>query len=114
MEDCIFCKIGAGIIQSDKVYEDNMVFAFRDMHPQAPTHILIIPKQHFKNLAEIDAANQPLMCYLFHTADKLAKMENILDKGYRVVVNCGQEGGQVMQHLHLHLLGGRMLEGELG
>lgn len=114
MEDCIFCKIGAGLIESEKVYEDNMVFAFRDIHPQAPTHILIIPKQHFKNLAELDAANQPLMCYLFHIADKLAKDEGIAQKGYRVAINCGPQGGQVMQHLHIHLLGGRQMKGELG
>jgi len=114
MEDCIFCKIAAGIIPSTKVFEDERVFAFRDIHPQAPTHILIIPKKHYNNLAELDAHDQPLMGYLLHVANRLAKEEGIAQKGYRVAVNCGPQGGQVVQHLHVHLLGGREMAGELG
>jgi histidine triad (HIT) family protein len=114
MEDCIFCKIAAGIIPSTKVFEDERVFAFRDIHPQAPTHILIIPKKHFANLEELDKQEQPLMGYLLHVANLLAKQEGVAGKGYRVAINCGPQGGQVVQHVHLHLLGGRELAGELG
>lgn len=114
MEDCIFCKIAAGIIPSTKVFEDDRVFAFRDINPQAPTHILIIPKRHYTDLAELDRHDQPLMGYLIHTAIRLAADEGIARKGYRVSINCGPDGGQVMQHVHVHLLGGRELAGGLG
>lgn len=114
MENCIFCKIAAGIIPSSKVFEDDRVFAFRDIHPQAPTHILIIPKKHYADLAELDPSDQQLMGYLLHIAAKLARDEGIEQKGYRVAINCGPEGGQVVQHVHMHLLGGRELAGELG
>ena len=114
MENCIFCQIIAGKITSMKVFEDERVLAFRDIYPQSPTHILIIPKKHFANLAELDEKDQPLMGYLLHTATKLAKEEGIAQKGYRVTINCGPQGGQVVQHVHMHLLGGRQLAGELG
>ncbi len=114
MENCIFCKIAAGIIPSSKVFEDDRVFAFRDIHPQAPTHVLIIPKKHYTDLAELDLRDQQLMGYLLHVAVKLARGEAIEQKGYRVAINCGPEGGQMVQHIHLHLLGGRELTGELG
>jgi histidine triad (HIT) family protein len=114
MESCIFCKIVSGIIPSDKVFEDERVLAFRDIHPQSPTHILIIPKEHFDNLAALDVKDQPLMCYLLQVANRLAKEEGVANKGYRVTINCGQQGGQVVQHLHVHLLGGRDMAGELG
>jgi histidine triad (HIT) family protein len=114
MEDCIFCKIAAGVIPSDKVFEDESVLAFRDIHPQSPTHILIIPKKHFANLAEIDEKDRELMGYLLHVANKLAKDKGIAGRGYRVSINCGPEGGQVVPHVHVHLLGGRELAGELG
>ena len=114
MEDCIFCKIVAGKIPGSKVFEDERVFAFRDIHPQSPTHILIIPKRHYDNLAALDEIDQPLMGYLLHVANRLAKEEGISRKGYRVTINCGLQGGQVVPHLHVHLLGGRELAGELG
>ena len=114
MENCIFCKIAAGIIPGSKVFEDDRVFAFRDIHPQAPTHILIIPKKHYADLAELDLRDQQLMGYLLDVAVRLAGNEGIEQKGYRVAINCGPEGGQVVQHVHLHLLGGRELAGELG
>jgi histidine triad (HIT) family protein len=114
MEDCIFCKIVAGKIPGSKVFEDERVFAFRDIHPQSPTHILIIPKRHYDNLAALDEIDQPLMGYLLHVANRLAKEEGISQKGYRVTINCGLQGGQVVPHLHVHLLGGRELAGELG
>lgn len=114
MENCIFCKIAAGIIPSSKIFEDDRVFAFRDIHPQAPTHILIIPKKHYADLEELDLRDQQLTGYLLHVAVRLARDEGIEQKGYRVAINCGPEGGQVVQHVHLHLLGGRALAGELG
>jgi histidine triad (HIT) family protein len=114
MEDCIFCKIAAGILPSTKVFEDERVFAFRDIHPQSPIHILIIPKKHYADLAGLDEKDQPLMGYLLHVANRLAKEEGIAQKGYRIAINCGPQGGQVVQHLHVHLLGGRELAGELG
>jgi histidine triad (HIT) family protein len=114
MEDCIFCKIAAGVIPCTRVYEDERVFAFRDIHPQAPVHILIIPKKHYTNLAELDAKTPTMMGELLHAAVKLAKEEGVAQTGYRVIINCGPHGGQVVQHVHVHLLGGRDLTGEMG
>jgi histidine triad (HIT) family protein len=114
MEDCIFCKIAAGVIPSAKVFEDERVFAFRDINPQAPVHVLVIPKKHYASLMEFDAHDQALEGYLLHVTNSLAKQEGIAEKGYRVAVNCGPQGGQVVQHVHLHLLGGRQLAGKLG
>ncbi|MCL2615519.1 MAG: histidine triad nucleotide-binding protein [Dehalococcoidia bacterium] len=114
MEDCIFCKIAAGIIPRNKVFEDELVFALRDIHPMAPTHILIIPKKHYQNLSALDAADQNLQGYLLHIVSLIAQQEGLDKTGYRVVINCGKWGGQVVQHLHIHLLGGRKLVDELG
>lgn len=114
MEDCLFCRIAAGQIPSTKVFEDEQVFAFRDINPQAPVHILVIPKKHYASLMELDAHDQALEGYLLHAASMLAKQEGIAEKGYRVAINCGPQGGQVVQHVHLHLLGGRQMAGELG
>jgi histidine triad (HIT) family protein len=114
MEDCIFCKIAAGIIPSTKMFEDDRAFAFRDINPQAPVHILIIPKKHYKNLAELDAKDHDLMGYLLHVANAIARDEGIQQEGFRVAINSGVQGGQVVQHVHYHLLGGRQLDGQLG
>jgi histidine triad (HIT) family protein len=114
MEDCIFCKIATGIIPSSKVFEDDQVFAFQDIHPMAPTHILIIPKQHYPNLESLATTDQSLLGYLLHTVNQIAQMENLNHNGYRVVINCGPWGGQVVQHLHMHLLGGHKLTDGLG
>jgi histidine triad (HIT) family protein len=114
MEDCIFCKIAAGIIPSTKMFEDDRAFAFRDISPQAPVHILIIPKKHYKNLAELDAKDHELMGHLLDIANSLARDEAIAKSGYRVAINSGKQGGQVVQHVHYHLLGGRQLDGQLG
>jgi histidine triad (HIT) family protein len=114
MEDCIFCKIAAGIIPSAKMFEDDRAFAFRDIHPQAPVHVLIIPKKHYANLAELDAKDHLLMGHLLHVANGIARDEGIQQDGYRVAINCGPQGGQVVQHVHYHLLGGRELDGKLG
>lgn len=104
--DCLFCKIVNGEIPSNKVYEDETVFAFRDIEPQAPTHILIIPKQHIKSAAEIDESNSAVVAHIFEVAAKLAKQEGLTD-GYRIVNNCGDLAGQSVKHLHFHLMGGR-------
>ena len=106
MSDCIFCKIAAGEIPSNKAYEDDKVLAFYDLDPQAPTHILVIPKQHIKSAAEIDESNSMLIAHVFEVAAKLAK-ELGLDNGFRVVTNCGESAGQTVHHIHFHLLGGR-------
>ena len=104
--DCLFCKIINGEIPSNKVYEDDQVFAFRDIEPQAPTHILIIPKQHIKSAAEIDESNSAVVVHIFEVAAKIAKQEG-LDDGFRIVNNCGDIAGQTVKHLHFHLMGGR-------
>ena len=102
--DCLFCKIINGEIPSNKVYEDDQVFAFRDIEPQAPTHI--IPKQHIKSAAEIDESNSAVVAHIFEVAAKIAKQEG-LDDGFRIVNNCGDIAGQTVKHLHFHLMGGR-------
>ena len=104
--DCLFCKIINGEIPSNKVYEDDQVFAFRDIEPQAPTHILIIPKQHIKSAAEIDESNSAVVAHIFEVAAKIAKQEG-LDDGFRIVNNCGDIAGQTVKHLHFHIMGGR-------
>ena len=106
--DCIFCKIAAGIIPSKKAYEDYKVLAFYDLDPQAPVHILIIPKEHIESAAEINADNSAIIAHIFEAAAKIAKDLN-LEKGFRIVTNCGEEGGQTVKHLHFHLLAGRPL-----
>lgn len=107
MTDCLFCKMVSGVIKPDVVYEDDNVLAFRDINPQAPVHILIIPKRHIATLNELD--DSVLAGQLFQTAIKLAKQENISENGYRTVFNCNKQGGQEVYHLHLHLLGGRQM-----
>ena len=105
--DCIFCQIVAGKIASGSVYQDKEVLAFRDINPKATTHIIIIPKDHIPSLAHLTREQLPLMGRLIGVANKLAKDEGISESGYKVVINCGKGGGQVVPHLHLHLLGGR-------
>ena len=112
--DCIFCQIAAGKIPSEILYQDEKVVAFRDVNPQAPIHLLIIPKKHIASLAHLTEAESPLMGHIVSVANQLAKREGISEKGYRLVVNCGKEGGQAVPHLHLHLLGGRGLSSGLG
>jgi histidine triad (HIT) family protein len=109
MPDCIFCKIGAHQIQSMVVYEDNEILGFRDINPQAPVHILIIPKQHFTTMNEFVDNDAGLLGRMVIAAKNIAKQEKLADRGYRLVMNCGQDGGQSVAHVHLHLLGGRQL-----
>ena len=104
--DCIFCKIASGEIPATKVYEDETVVAFNDLEPQAPTHILIIPKMHIASADEINEANSAVVAHIFEVAAKIAK-EQGLSNGYRIVNNCGAYGGQTVKHLHFHLMGGR-------
>ena len=108
MENCLFCKIIAGEIPSAKVYEDDYVFAFRDINPQAPVHILVVPKQHICCADAVNAANSACVAKCFEAIAKIAKAEG-LDSGYRVINNCGEDGGQTVMHLHFHLLGGLKL-----
>ncbi len=112
--DCIFCQIVAGKIPSDIVYQDEEVAAFRDINPQAPVHLLIIPKKHIPSLAHLSETESPLIGHMVNTANELAKGEGISESGYRLAINCGKEGGQLVSHLHMHLLGGRKLSGALG
>ncbi len=114
VEECLFCRIISGEIPSEVVYQDDEFLAFKDIHPQAPTHILIIPKIHFDSLVEISDQQEKLMGRLVIIAKKLAKKEGLAKNGYRLVLNCGAEGGQVVPHLHLHLIGGRKLNGKIG
>ena len=112
MENCLFCKIAAGIIPSTKVYEDDQVLAFRDIAPQAPTHILVIPKAHIGSVAEITGDNSGVVAHIFEVIPTIAKAEG-LDGGYRVVSNCGDDAGQTVHHLHFHILGGKKLSLEM-
>jgi histidine triad (HIT) family protein len=108
--DCLFCKISAGEIPSTKVHEDDEVFAFRDIAPRAPTHILVIPRDHIASAAELTEVHGPLLGRLFGTIAEIARREGIADSGYRLVSNVGRWGGQTVPHLHVHLLGGRAFE----
>ena len=105
MNDCIFCKIAAGEIPSTKVYEDDKILAFRDINPQAPVHILIIPKAHYDSVNALDESTAPIVGDIMLIAKKLAA-ENGLGSGYRIITNIGEDGGQTVKHLHFHLLGG--------
>lgn len=111
--DCIFCKIARNEIPSQKLYEDDEIVAFNDLEPQAPVHVLIIPKAHISSANEITAENSDIIGKIFMVAAKIAK-EQGLDKGYRIVNNCGEDGGQTVQHLHFHLLGGRKMHWPAG
>lgn len=109
MEDCIFCKIVKGEIPSSKVYEDEDILAFKDINPVTPVHILVIPKKHIESLNNIEAKDEKLLGKIFLTIKKIAKEQGIAEKGYRVVNNCGEDGGQEVKHLHFHILGGKKL-----
>lgn len=106
--DCIFCKIVAGEIPSTKVYEDDMVLAFRDINPEAPVHVLVIPKEHIDSANCINESNSALVAHIFECIPKIAKAEN-LDGGYRIITNIGEDGGQSVHHMHFHILGGKKL-----
>jgi histidine triad (HIT) family protein len=108
-EDCLFCQIVGGTIPADRVHEDDVVLAFRDINPQAPTHVLVIPKEHIPSAADLRGRDGELLGRLWETVARLAESES-LTGGWRVVTNVGPDGGQSVEHLHLHLLGGRSLK----
>lgn len=112
MMDCLFCKIVSGQIPSNKVYEDELVFAFRDIAPQAPTHILVIPKIHLDSCNAVTAENSHIVARIFQVIPQIAQAEG-LENGYRVVSNCGPDAGQTVPHLHFHILGGKPLALEM-
>lgn len=112
MSDCLFCKIIAGTIPSTKVYEDELCYAFRDIAPQAPTHILVVPKAHIDSVNGITADNSAVVAHIFELIPAIAKAEG-LENGYRVVSNCGGDAGQTVFHLHFHILGGKALSLEM-
>ena len=110
VEDCIFCKIVAGEIPSDQVLADDQVVAFRDIAPRAPTHILLVTREHIASAADLTEAHAPLLGRLFADAAEIARREGIAAEGYRLVMNVGRWGGQTVDHLHLHLMGGRAFQ----
>jgi histidine triad (HIT) family protein len=107
MTDCLFCKFVTGEIQPNVVYEDDEVLAFRDVNPQAPTHVLVIPKRHISSLNDLQTDDADLVGKLYLAAQKVAQDEGIAEPGYRTLINCNAEAGQTVFHIHLHLLGGR-------
>ncbi len=109
MDDCLFCKIIKKEIPSKVVYEDDTVLAFRDINPVAPVHILVIPKKHIGSVVELTNEDEAVVGKIYTIINKIAKQEGIAEKGFRVIVNCGEDGGQEVKHLHFHLLGGKKL-----
>jgi len=112
MNECLFCRILAGEIPSTKVYEDENVYAFRDINPQAPTHILVIPKEHIGSMAELNENNRDIAARCLVAAARIAGQEG-LTGGYRIVSNCGDDAGQTVKHLHFHILGGKRLSDQM-
>lgn len=109
MEDCLFCKIVEGIIPCEKVFENEYVLAFKDIHPVAPVHILVIPKIHITSLNDVNLNNIKYINEIFLSMSQIAKIVNVYDSGYRVITNIGNDGGQLVKHLHYHLIGGKHL-----
>ena len=116
MQKCVFCDIVAGKIPATILYQDDKAIAFRDIHPQAPTHFLVIPKEHVPSVAELSGEHQDLAAHLISVAHEVAKREGLaaVEKGYRLVINYGREGGQEVPHVHFHVIGGRPLTGIMG
>lgn len=110
MEDCIFCKIINGDIPSNKIYEDDKVYAFNDINPEAPVHFLVIPKEHIESANALNENNADIVAHIFKVINKLVIELGVAEKGYRIVNNCGEDGGQTVKHLHFHVLGGRSLQ----
>ena len=110
MEDCIFCKIANGTIPSKKVYEDDEVVAFDDIHPMAPVHVIIIPKKHIPTMLDVTKTDMSSIGSMFNAAQEVAQIKGINERGFRAVINCNEEGGQVIFHMHMHVLGGKKLK----
>lgn len=113
-ENCIFCKIVAGQLPSDKVYEDDLLVAFRDIHPVAPVHVLIVPRRHIEDNNAFMEADEPIAARMFTAVRNLAKKEGIAESGYRLIMNTGPDGRQEVKHLHLHLIGGQPMKHRMG
>lgn len=109
MDDCLFCKIIKGEIPSQKVYEDDEILAFKDINPAAPVHILVIPKKHIDSIAQMEKEDEALVGKIYTVINKIAEEQGVKDDGFRVIVNCGKNGGQEVMHLHFHLLAGTKL-----
>ncbi len=109
MADCIFCRIISGDVPADMIHKDEMVTAFRDVNPQAPTHVLIVPNKHIASLNDLTGEDKALVGHIVQTAVQIASSEGLAERGFRVVANCGPEAGQSVDHIHFHLLGGRAL-----
>lgn len=110
MDDCIFCKIANGTIPSKKIYENAEVFAFDDIHPMAPVHVIVIPKKHIPTIMDVTKEDMSSLGSIFTAVQEVARIKGIDEKGFRVVINCNKEGGQVVFHMHLHVLGGKKLK----
>jgi len=108
-QDCLFCRIVDGDIPADVIYQSDVAIAFRDINPQAPTHVLIIPRRHVSTINDLNAGDEELVGNLVLAAKEIARQEGLAENGYRVVMNCGEEAGQSVFHMHLHLLGGRLM-----
>ena len=109
MENCLFCKIVDGLIPSSKVYEDEKILAFRDINPQAPTHVLVIPKQHVASVAAIDELDDATIAACLRACKKVAELEGLTENGFRVISNCGDDACQSVKHLHFHVVGGKKM-----
>lgn len=114
MENCLFCRIAAGEIPSNKVYEDEDVFAFHDINPNAPVHVLVIPKAHIPSVAAVNEENIGVVSRVLLAIPKIASSLGLAEGGYRVITNCGEDAGQTVHHLHFHILGGKKLPVSLG
>ncbi len=109
MEDCVFCKIVKGEIPTEKVYETEEILAFKDIHPAAPIHILVVPKKHISMLTDLKPEDEALIGKIYTTINKIAEQEGFKEQGYRVIANCGKDSGQEVMHIHFHVLGGKKL-----
>jgi histidine triad (HIT) family protein len=114
MDNCIFCKIIKGKSPSQMLYQDERVSAFRDIHPVAPSHVLVVPNRHIARMQDLEAADNDLVGHMFSVARQIASEENIAESGYRLIINNGPHGGQVVYHLHLHVIGGRRMRYPMG
>ncbi|MGD0765229.1 MAG: histidine triad nucleotide-binding protein [Dehalococcoidia bacterium] len=112
MDDCLFCKMASGKMAVDKLYEDAQLFAIDDINPRAPVHFMVIPREHISSLTDVTEAHMPLLFRMIQVAKDLAAEKGIAENGYRVAINVGREGGQIIMHLHMHVLGGRLMRDE--
>lgn len=110
MEDCVFCKIASGEIPCKKLYEDDTVIAFPDMNPKAPIHILVVPKKHIQSIMGLQPEDAALVAHLFEVVQQMMREQGVSERGFRVIINTGKEGGQTVPHLHIHALAGKQME----